>query len=193
MSLVAECIGWGRVSTTAYTTLLITLFQKLLKKLTQKKEFMKQKCKTGCNFKGYLIFFEKNVKTENYLEDIFFISTFIEDADRCWGVGNWIFQQGNAPAHRSAETKVVLSELCLRVLEWPPYSPDLIVIEIVWAIMEAEVEERNPSSVEELKTIVSDIWEKLKWPTINELIDSIEERLAKVHQSPDKTIYNLYH
>ena len=59
--------------------------------------------------------------------------------------------------------------------------------------MEAEVEERNPSSVEELKTIVSDIWEKLKWPTINGLIDSMEERLAKVHQSPDKTIYNLYH
>ena len=59
--------------------------------------------------------------------------------------------------------------------------------------MEAEVEERNPSSAEELKTIVAGIWRKPKWPTINGLIDSMEERLAKVHQNPDKTIYNLYH
>lgn len=37
----------------------------------------------GWNFKGPLLFFEKSVKTENYLEDIFFNSTFIEDVDRC--------------------------------------------------------------------------------------------------------------
>ena len=150
---------------------------------------MKPKCKIGWNFKGPLIFFEKSVKMKIILK----ISFSIVHSLKMLGRWKLDIQQGNAPAHRSAETKVVLSELGLRVLEWPPYSPDLNVIEIVWAIMEAEVEERNPSSVEELKTIVSDIWEKLKWPTINGLIDSMEERLAKVHQSPDKTIYNLYH
>lgn len=38
----------------------------------------------------------------------------------------------------------VLHKLGLVVWEWLPYSPDLNVIEIVWAIMVAEVEERNP-------------------------------------------------
>ena len=109
------------------------------------------------------------------------------------GVGNWIFQQDKAPAHRSLETKSVLNELGLEILDWPSYSPDLNVIEIVWAIMEAEVEARNPSSIDELKQVIIEVWENLKWPTINGLINSMEERLAKVNKSPDKTIYNLYH
>lgn len=86
-----------------------------------------------------------------------------------------------------------MNELGLEILDWPPYSPDLNVIEIVWAIMEAEVEARNPSSIDELKQVIIEVWENLKWPTINGLINSMEERLAKVNKSPDKTIYNLSH
>ena len=43
------------------------------------------------------------------------------------------------------ETIAVLKELGVNLLkDWPPFSPDLNIIEVVWAIMESRVEMRNP-------------------------------------------------
>ena len=48
-----------------------------------------------------------------------FNSNVVEDADRCWHFGNWIFQQDNIPAHNSKETRAILDELGITVLDWP--------------------------------------------------------------------------
>lgn len=70
------------------------------------------------NFKNPLILFDKCIKTENYLEDIFFSSSFIDDADRFWCVWNLVFQQDNPPAQY---------ELGLKILDCLPYKPDLFI------------------------------------------------------------------
>lgn len=75
----------------------------------------------GWNFKSQLIFFEKSVKSENYIDDVILNSDFVDVADRCWGFGKWIFQQDNAPVTRSSETKPVLKQLGLTLLDWHPY------------------------------------------------------------------------
>ncbi len=46
-----------------------------------------------------------------------------------------IFQQDNAPAHTSRITTAYLDSTNLRLLEWPPQSPDLSPIENAWAIL----------------------------------------------------------
>ena len=146
----------------------------------------------GWNFKSELIIIDKSVNTEYYIDKILLESSFIDDADRCWGAGNWIFQQDNAPAHRSAETIAVLKELGIDLLkDWPPYSPDLNIIEVVWAIMKVRVEQREPKDLDELKNILIEVWNDLAWPTINGLVSSMKDRLIAVNNAPDKTIWQL--
>ena len=146
----------------------------------------------GWNFKSELIILDHSVNSEYYIDRIILESSFIEDADRCWGVDQWFFQQDNAPAHRSQETLAVLKQLGVKLLEnWPPYSPDLNIIEVVWAIMKARVEQRNPKTLDQLKKILIEVWNDLSWPTINGLVSSMEKRLQIVNSNPSKSIWQL--
>lgn len=42
------------------------------------------------------------------------------------------FMQDNAPSHHASETIQELKERGIKVISWPPYSPDLNPIESVW-------------------------------------------------------------
>lgn len=145
----------------------------------------------GWNFKSQLVVLDRSVNSETYIDEIIFNSNVVEDADRCWGVGKWIFQQDNAPAHNSKETRAVLAELGITVLDWPPYSPDLNVIEVIWAIMEKRVEKLCPKNIEELKAVIIDVWNSITWQTIAGLICSMKDRLIAVNSNPGQTIYRL--
>ena len=106
----------------------------------------------------------------------------LEAADNHWGVDGWVFQQDNAPSHTSNVTKAVLSELSVKLLEdWPPYSPDLNIIETIWAIMKSRIEKKSPQTLDDLKKIIIDVWEALTFETINGLIDTMHERLISVN------------
>ena len=59
--------------------------------------------------------------------------------------------QDNARPHVSNETLSVLQELEINILkDWPPYSPDLNIVEVVWAIMENRVEALQPKTMDDL-------------------------------------------
>lgn len=45
---------------------------------------------------------------------------------------NLSFQQDNTPGHASAFTREVIARAGFRVIEWPPFSPDLSPIETLW-------------------------------------------------------------
>ena len=103
--------------------------------------------------------------------------------------------QDNARPHTSKETLAVLNELDIKLLQdWPPYSPDLNIIEVVWAIMENRVEMQNPKTINDLERIIQDVWENLTYQTINGLVNGIPNRLQKVNQNPRQTLnyYSLH-
>ena len=146
----------------------------------------------GWNFKSSLVFIDGSIDANTYIEKIIFGSDFIEKADALWGIGHWLFQQDNAPAHRAHETIEVLHELGISILEnWPPYSPDLNIIEVVWAIMEARIEVLMPKTLEDLKRSIVDTWNALSNETINGLVASMERRIQAVNSAPDRTILRL--
>lgn len=50
-----------------------------------------------------------------------------------------IFTHDNARAHTARIVRTVLQGMRIKVMEWPPYSPDLNPIESIWTLRKAEV------------------------------------------------------
>lgn len=48
---------------------------------------------------------------------------------------NYIFMQDGAPAHRSKITQQYINDIGIKLLKWPARSPDLNIIEDMWAYM----------------------------------------------------------
>jgi hypothetical protein len=134
----------------------------------------------GHNFKSKLIITQESVTAERYRDDIIKASNLIEDAVRCFG-DSWLFQQDNARPHIARTTTDYFADNHVRLLEnWPSYSPDLNIIEIVWAIMKRRVVEEQPTTIDELCDCIYRVWENLSYHTIESLIDSLPRRCGDV-------------
>ena len=138
----------------------------------------------GYNFIPEIVFFTSSVNSENYIDTAIKGSKFKESADFRFGVNGWILEQDNARPHTSRETQQALQNLGISVLpSWPPYSPDLSPIEVIWAIMKRRVEKYKPQNVEQLIEIVKFVWHNMKYETVNLLIDSFPLRLDQCIKS----------
>lgn len=94
----------------------------------------------------------------------------------------WIFQQDNAPVHTARNSKQFFEDREIRVLEWPPYSPDLNVIENLWGIVSKKVYKNGKEyqSADELWESVSSAFLNIPDSVIEKLYKSIPERLITV-------------
>ena len=61
-----------------------------------------------------------------------------------------IFQQDNAPCHKSFKTCKFFSENNIEVMFWPPNSPDLNPIEMLWSELKIFVRAKLCSTVDEI-------------------------------------------
>jgi transposase len=77
----------------------------------------------------------------------------IETINDRYGEYKWMFMQDGASAHIAAATTWFLRSRCLVLPGWPPNSPDINPIEMVWSIVKARVRREQPTSLKALKRV----------------------------------------
>ena len=74
----------------------------------------------------------------------------------------FVFQQDNDPKHTSRLCKGYFtmkeSDGVLPQMTWPPQSPDLNPIEMVWDELGRRVKEKQPTSAEHMWELLQDCW-----------------------------------
>lgn len=130
---------------------------------------------------GVLVRIEGTLNAHKYVEQILenalpeSMSALRLRRDRC------IFMQDNAPAHSAIMSKTKLAEMGLKVLEWPPFSPDLNPIEHLWANMKQEIA-RMPqvANLAALWARIQAIWGNLTAQDTSPLTGNMRERMEAV-------------
>ena len=96
-----------------------------------------------------------------------------------------IFMHDNDPKHTSHYTKSWLHENYIHLLDWPPSSPDMNIIEHCWDAVDCVLRSQGvlPTNLEELWTMLQEEWEKLNVEYIRNLYRSIPDRLQALRKS----------
>ncbi|GBN32637.1 Transposable element Tc1 transposase [Araneus ventricosus] len=87
----------------------------------------------------------------------------------------FIFQQNNDPKHGSKHIQNWFSRRHVTLKDWPGQSPDLNIIEGVWAELERRLEGRNARDADEKISQLEEEW-KIPLSFIQTLLDSMPRR-----------------
>jgi hypothetical protein len=92
----------------------------------------------------------------------------------------FILQQDNDPKHTSLLCKHYLENKekanILQTMEWPPQSPDLNPIELLWDELDRKVREMQPTSAKHLWECLQNAWESIPQSCLSKLT----ERMVRV-------------
>lgn len=93
----------------------------------------------------------------------------------------FIFQQDNAAIHTSTETKKWLESQNINLLNWPARSPDYNPVENLWGIIVRQnANNKQYSTVNELKIAISEAWENISATTLKNLVNSMKNRIFQM-------------
>lgn len=93
---------------------------------------------------------------------------------------DFILQQDNAPCHKAKMISKFLRDLDVQLLDWPPQSPDLNIIENVWAYIKRKRSPNLTQTREETIEEVEGLWKEVSIETLHNLVKSVPTRLQKV-------------
>lgn len=105
------------------------------------------------------------------------LNAMLHSAHKLFGVSDFWFQQDNAPCHKAASITTFLRQKKIRVIEWPPQSPDFNPIENLWQVMKRKVDAAKPQNVNALWDTIQDVWNSISQREIDSLLSSMPERI----------------
>ena len=95
--------------------------------------------------------------------------------------GTDIFMQDGAPCHTAKKSMAWFHSNHVSVLEWPGNSPDINPIENLWKLMKRKVSAKNPSSLDDLKQVIKEVWVmEITQQLCHQLCESMPRRIAAV-------------
>lgn len=152
----------------------------------------------GCFFGdtlGPLEYFAKgSIDSETYCETLRkSLLCLVDEEDglieNLLGQRNLIFQQDNAPIHKSRKTKEFFEANGLTTLPWPANSPDLNPIEHVWHVLKRSIWKtwyhkssniNATADTDGLKLRIMEAWKAIDASYLKELVDSMPRRIEAV-------------
>jgi hypothetical protein len=142
----------------------------------------------GYNYK--LIFIEGNLNADGYIE-LLQTNGIFDDIKKAFGEKPVYFQQDGAPAHTAKRTKNFIKDQIDIINNWPPNPCDLSPIEQLWAIIKAKLGIREPKSLQELRIMIIEEYNKIEINVINKLIAGIPKRMEICLANDGKQIGHL--
>lgn len=135
----------------------------------------------GVGFRTDLIECSHGVNSGEYIS-IIEKSGMVQELNRKYGRGNWIFMQDGAPAHNAKETLDYLSSQKVKVMPgWPPNSPDLNPIEMLWGVLKKQLRKRAIES-NNWFLLLKESWQLIGEEVIDSLVRSFFDRCQLVLQ-----------
>ena len=129
---------------------------------------------------GKLIFCIGTVDTYAYKQAIEFYNKDISELSP--NGSKLFFQQDNAPAHCSKETKEILKTMkCLKF--WPANSPEISPIEKVWSFVLRKLEGKHIKDLNHLKKEVLYIWNRIPKTFCEKIIQKFDSDIKKLTKS----------
>ncbi|GFT65202.1 transposable element Tc1 transposase [Trichonephila clavipes] len=88
--------------------------------------------------------------------------------------------QDNDPKHTARNVKMWCLFHCKQQLHTPPQSPDINVIENLWATLETAVQKHQIRNKAHLKQVLQEEWDKISPDTTKKLVESVPRGLEDI-------------
>lgn len=144
-------------------------------------------CFSGKSGRSELIIMERDqdLKRQGYSANSY-IKLLNEALPIIWEPG-LKFMQDNAPIHKAKKVAKWFEEMCIPVIDWPPYSPDMNPIKNLWRKLKELVYKVNPTidyvtggeeAVKEaLSKALLQAWQLIPQSYFNAVIKSMKRRV----------------
>lgn len=126
------------------------------------------------NYRPDVYIYEGTENAQNY-QEMLEENSYLIDA-LTFNEGNFAFQQDGARPHTAKTSIEAITSICDLIANWPPNSPDLNVIEMIWSIMNRSIAFYHPTTKEELIEAIKIAWNSISIETINNLCQSFVRR-----------------
>ena len=98
-------------------------------------------------------------------------------------IGDFVFQQDNAPIHTSWSTRQWLRQHDITLLDWPPKSPDVNPIENLWHELKTAANRREPRTAAELWNSLQEAWQQIPASRVRNLAESVPRHLDAIRRA----------
>jgi transposase len=120
-----------------------------------------------------------NLNSKNY-QDLIVNNIDITGQCLVFPLPNFIFQQDNAPCHRSASTVSFLKTKKINILDWPANSPDVNPIENLWGIIKRKINNMDTLNSEKMWIEIQKLWYNIPSSLCRRLVDSMPRRVSSI-------------